>query len=105
MLIAAERREAQVAGLGETKDVSMHRIASISGEVRAVVGEELVISSILLSFKKSAVERQFTESVELKFVMGDEEAPKGQVSALFSINLCSNIALFSVGLADSFSST
>lgn len=83
----------------------MHRIASISGEVRAGVGEKLVISSILLSFKKSAAERQFTRPVELKFVMGDEEAPKGQVSALFSINLCSSIALLLVGLVCSFSST
>lgn len=79
MLIAAERREAQVADLGGTKEilkfelkhatdtqaayyvvrpgVSMHRISSISGEVRAVVGGRVGGKQhfAVCSFKKSAV--------------------------------------------------
>lgn len=43
--------------------------------------------------------------MELKPVVGGKEGPKGQISPLFAINLCSSIALFSVGLVGAFSST
>jgi len=36
--------------------------------------------------------------------MGGKETSKGQVSPLFAINLCSSVALFSVGLGGAFCS-